>query len=331
MAKEFVISDESILNDYGFRVMTSGIKLEQFNKNPLCLFMHSRPNKWDLKKDSVLAIGTWENLRIEDGKLIGTPVFDQDDEFAVKIMNKVEKGIYKMCSPGLNAITTSSDEKYLLPGQKYETLVESLLLEISIADFGSNFNALTLYKRDNEDYIALSSDQTKESIPEITKTETEETGEPKSKPTMKKIAIVLGMSEDSTEEQMVEAITQIKNSEASLKGQVEAVQLSSITSAVESAIAEKRITADKKEQMITLGKAVGIDSLKSTLDLMRPVTKPTDHIKGEKAEGEGTITLASLMKEGVKAVELFKAENPEEYASLYKEHYGVEYIKPLED
>lgn len=47
----FVISDES-LNDQDFRVMTNGIDLTQFKKNPLMLWMHKRPNRWNSLKRS---------------------------------------------------------------------------------------------------------------------------------------------------------------------------------------------------------------------------------------------------------------------------------------
>lgn len=328
MAKEFVISDDAVLNDRGFRVITSGIRLERFIKNPLLLFMHARPSRWELKKDSVLAIGTVENLRIEGTRLIGTPVFDEDDEFAKKIMDKVEKGIYRMVSPGLEPITMSSDEKYLLPGQRYESVVECDLIEISIADIGSNPNSLALYKSEKEDYVILSSEQitsvvqaikSNESNPEINN--------------MKKIALALGMSENATEDELVAKINENKNANTALATEVETIRLNAITKAVDTAIADKRFTADQKEEMIALGKTVGVDKLQSVIELMKPATKPTDHLNGGSngKGGDDTITLASLMKEGVKVLELFKTDHPEKYAELYKDHYGVEYVKPVED
>lgn len=324
MPKEFIINDENVLNDRGFRVMTDGIRLDQFEKNPLGLFMHSRPDRWDLDKDTVLPICQWTNLRKENGKLYGTPVFDQKDEFAVKIEQKVEGGFLRMCSLGANPITTSSDQQYLLPTQAYETIVECNLIEVSIVDLASNPNAIALYKYENNQYIALNSEQSSTIVPLIVKPQNQ-----KSETNMKKIAISLGLAEDATEDQMVNAIAKLKEREVSLNSQVETIRLSTITGAVEQAVAEKRITADKKEQMIALGQAVGIDSLKSTLELMRPVTKPTDHINGG-SDGSPEITLASLIGKGIKAIESFKEANPVEYAELYKKHYGVEYVKPLE-
>ena len=38
--KEFLISDEST-NSYGFAVLTSGINLERFKKNPVMYYNHN--------------------------------------------------------------------------------------------------------------------------------------------------------------------------------------------------------------------------------------------------------------------------------------------------
>lgn len=323
MAKEFIINDESVLNDRGFRVLTAGIRLEQFEKNPLGLFMHARPSRWDMKKDSILPICQWTNLRKEDGKLYGTPVFDESDEFAMQIMQKVEGGFLRMCSMGLDPITTSSDERYLLPGQKYETVVESQLLEVSIADLASNPNTLALYSKDTEGhYIALSADQTSTVVPlvQLKKNENENNQD------MKKIAIKLGLSEDATEDQVIAAIGSLMQKSQDQEAQIKNIELSSINNMVDQAITEKRFTADKKDQMVELGKSIGVEKLRSTIDLMKPVTKPTEHIAQDGPQGgEGQMTFAKLIAGGAKAIETYKSENPEHYATLYKEHYGVAY------
>lgn len=332
MAKQFVISDENVLNDRGFRVMTSGIRLERFSKNPICLFMHSRPSRWDLKSDSVLAIGTWENLKVENGQLIGTPVFDEGDEFAKRIMDKVEKGIYRMCSPGLEPITTSSDAQYLLPGQRYETVVDSELIEISIADIGSNPNSLALYRVDEKnELVCLSAENITLAVPVLAPEEPQT----QNVFNMKKIALALGMSENATEDEMVARIKEQQTAAETLKSQLGQITLSSITKIVEAGIAEKRFTADKRDEMINLGKTVGADQLQSVISLMSPATKPTEHIErtaGESGGGEGIISLSKLIeKRDIAGIELFKKTDPDGYASQYKVVYGTDYIPQAED
>ena len=38
-----VIISTSAINSYGSRVLTAGINLKQYKKNPIVLFMHNRP------------------------------------------------------------------------------------------------------------------------------------------------------------------------------------------------------------------------------------------------------------------------------------------------
>ena len=71
--KEAIISTERI-NSYGSRVLTAGIDLTQYEKNPIVLYMHRRGRKEDMP------IGIMTNLRVENGILYGTPKFVDDTE-----------------------------------------------------------------------------------------------------------------------------------------------------------------------------------------------------------------------------------------------------------
>ena len=130
----FILSDES-LNSYGFRVLTNGIDIKSFEKNPIMLSMHDR---------SILPIGKWENLRVEDKKLLGDAVFDDNDELARKIKSKVEQGILNATSIGIDIVELSEDRDLLEKGQYRPTVTKSRLFEVSIVDIPSNANALKL-------------------------------------------------------------------------------------------------------------------------------------------------------------------------------------------
>ena len=127
MAKEVIISNSS-LNSRGFRVLTSGIDITQYMRNPILLWAHSRPFRGT--KDEVLPIGRMENLRIEGDNLIGTPVFDEKDEFAVKIKDKWDNGFLKMASAGLDLIELSDDPTVIVQGQRRSTVTKSKLSEV---------------------------------------------------------------------------------------------------------------------------------------------------------------------------------------------------------
>lgn len=151
MAKTLVLSDESI-NSYGYRVLTSGIDLKNFRKNPIMLFNHERMSwQGDVYNGP---IGYWENIRIEDGKLMADAVIDEEDPKGKIIANKLEKNFIRAASIGFKLIELSEDKKHLLPGQTRPTVTKCELVEVSIVDVPANKNALALYD-DNGNKIDL--------------------------------------------------------------------------------------------------------------------------------------------------------------------------------
>ena len=121
----FLVSDESD-NSHGFKVLTEGIDITQFEKNPIMLYMHERPT----------IIGMWKNLRKEDGKLYADAVFDTESEKGGEVARQVEKGFLRGASIGIT---------YQKEDLKNGVLEKCRLFEISIVDMGSNPNALKLY------------------------------------------------------------------------------------------------------------------------------------------------------------------------------------------
>lgn len=137
----FVLLDGTITT-YGFRVLPEGVDLSQFKVNAPMYYNH---------ETSELPIGTWENVRLEDGKILADAHFDFNDvrEKAQEIFRKVEEGVIKMVSAGLRPLEFSDDAIYKLEGQKLPTVTKSFMREASIAAIGAIHNALRLY--DNED------------------------------------------------------------------------------------------------------------------------------------------------------------------------------------
>lgn len=88
--KTFILHDETV-NTQGFRMLTSGADLSVFKNNPVMLLNH---DDWDLP------IGRWENIRVEGTQILADAVFDEDDERAVAVMGKVERGFLKAASIG---------------------------------------------------------------------------------------------------------------------------------------------------------------------------------------------------------------------------------------
>ena len=324
MAKEVIISTSG-LNCYGGRVLTSGIDLTQFQKNPLLLWMHRRSFDRD-----AMPIGRIDNLRTDGDRLIGTPVFDQNDEFAKKIESKWENGFLRMASAGIEIIETSDAPEHLLQGQTRRTITRCRLEEVSIVDMGGNDEALQLYDRsgkvlklaagEDNDALPLLAPE-KEDDPSGTAPDGKDNNQTnKSTQSMnKEILQLLGLSETATEQEAVGALRLLKEK----ADKVETLQLASITAVVDGAIAEKRITADKKEHFVNIGKAAGIDSLRTTLSLMQPVRKPTEVIHQTDApRDDEPKTYAKLSDVPADQLEKLREERPQDYERLYKAEYG---------
>lgn len=324
MAKEVIISTSG-LNCYGGRVLTSGIDLTQFQKNPLLLWMHRRSFDRD-----AMPIGRIDNLRTDGDRLIGTPVFDQNDEFAKKIESKWENGFLRMASAGIEIIETSDAPEHLLQGQTRRTITRCRLEEVSIVDMGGNDEALQLYDRSGK-VLKLAAGEDNDALPLLAPEKKDDPSgtapdgkdnnqTKKSTQSMnKEILQLLGLSETATEQEAVGALRLLKEK----ADKVETLQLASITAVVDGAIAEKRITADKKEHFVNIGKAAGIDSLRTTLSLMQPVRKPAEVIHQTDApRDDEPKTYAKLSDVPADQLEKLREERPQDYERLYKAEYG---------
>lgn len=324
MAKEVIISTSG-LNCYGGRVLTSGIDLTQFQKNPLLLWMHRRSFDRD-----AMPIGRIDNLRTDGDRLIGTPVFDQNDEFAKKIESKWENGFLRMASAGIEIIETSDAPEHLLQGQTRRTITRCRLEEVSIVDMGGNDEALQLYDRSGK-VLKLAAGEDNDALPLLAPEKKDDPSgtapdgkdnnqTKKSTQSMnKEILQLLGLSETATEQEAVGALRLLKEK----ADKVETLQLASITAVVDGAIAEKRITADKKEHFVNIGKAAGIDNLRTTLSLMQPVRKPTEVIHQTDApRDDEPKTYAKLSDVPADQMEKLREERPQDYERLYKAEYG---------
>lgn len=323
MAKEVIISTSG-LNCYGGRVLTSGIDLTQFQKNPLLLWMHRRSFDRD-----AMPIGRIDNLRTDGDRLIGTPVFDQNDEFAKKIESKWENGL-RMASAGIEIIETSDAPEHLLQGQTRRTITRCRLEEVSIVDMGGNDEALQLYDRSGK-VLKLAAGEDNDALPLLvpekkdapsgTAPDGKDNNQTKksTQSMNKEFLQLLGLSETATEQEAVGALRLLKEK----ADKVETLQLASITAVVDGAIAEKRITADKKEHFVNIGKAAGIDSLRTTLSLMQPVRKPTEVIRQTDApRDDEPKTYAKLSDVPADQLEKLREERPQDYERLYKAEYG---------
>ena len=163
--KRLILSDSS-LNRYGYRVLTSGLNIENYKKNPILLYMHFRDEGspiWGNYK----AVGHIEDLQINGDELSGIPVFDKVDDLSREVSAKYEAGTFSAASVGIRIISTSANKDLLLPGQTRETVTESELMEVSIVDIPANANAVRLY--DQSTSVLLAAGMDTKAVPELPK------------------------------------------------------------------------------------------------------------------------------------------------------------------
>ena len=308
--KQVIISTSS-LNSYGSRVLTSGVDLSQYQRNPVLLWMHRRYGREDMP------IGRIENIRVEGDKIIGTPVFDESDEFAMKIANKWENDMLRMASAGLTVIELSDDPALLLPGQTRMTISKSKLDEVSIVDIGANDDALAveLYNQDGK-RITLGKGEESADIPLI---QLKQQVSPITNETMnEQIALALGLPTTASEAEVISAIAQLKKR----VDEANSLQQSIIQEQISDAIQCGKITESQREHYSKIGAALGGEMLRQTLANIQAGKRPSSIIQPQ--DGPTPTQFKKLSDVPTDELEQLRKNDYPTYARLYKAEFGVE-------
>ena len=307
MGKRVRISNET-LNTYGTRVITEGLDISQFQRNPVLLYMHQRG----------MVIGYVKDIRKDGGEVTGELEFDEASPESIRVKKQFEFGSLKMVSAGIDILELSEDPSLLVQGQTRPTITRSRLFEVSVVDIGSNDDALVLSKDGTR--LELGKDGSNP-LPLIgNKPHKQEQNME-----LPKLALELGLPATATEQEVMAKIAELKaaRQEAdALRQENETMAISAITQAVENGIAEKRIPADKKDHFIGLGKKIGLDELKSTLAAMSPSVKIGASLVrgGEGAHKDGAYT--RLGEVPADKLEAMRKDDRETYIKLFKAEYG---------
>lgn len=313
---KFILSDESI-NSYGCRVLTSGIMLDDFRKNPVMFYNHNRMN---------LPIGKWKNIAVENGKLVAEPDFDPNDELALQVADKVSQGILNACSIGIDAITMSDDPKDLEKGQTRPTIIKSRIFEASIVDIPSNANALKLCFESDKGIVlsgAIPQELLNRQLPILKST------------SMKEIALSLGLPENATEQEILAKINSNKALALSKEGNTEA--------GIKALLALAEPKGLKKETVEKLAKADFDATVEMVLSFQAPETTARDaegktseerlsHLLSAALEGAAgksgderkDWTLSDWEKKDSKGLKEIIKNDHKKYQKLFKDAHGVE-------
>ena len=293
------------LNAYGTRVLTEGMDIEQYQRNPVLLYMHQRG----------VVVGQVKDIKKEKGEVTGVLVFDEATDLSKQLKKQYEEGSMRMVSVGIDILELSDDPKYLELGQTSPTVTKSKLYEVSCVDIGANDDAITLSR---EGTILTLGKNGKNPLPLLTNKPKE------TRMDIKKLALMLGLPEDATEEQIqakIQQLLSLAKELETLRKEKEELTLSAITSAVDDAVKDRRLSADKKAQFIGLGKKIGVAELKNILQAMNPVVKPSQILNnGAAANGQ----YKKLSEVPADQLEAMREHDFAQYAKLYRAEYGFD-------
>ncbi len=286
MERDFVLSDETI-NANGFRVITSGINIERFLKNPVMLYMHKRESG---------VIGRWEHVHRNGPRLLGTPVFDTESELGKEVASKVAGGFLRGASIGIDNVVMEEMNGTM-------TVTSCTLEEVSIVDIPSNENAVALYKKrkavtfskilqmnlcdegarlarviaalglpekaTDEEIAARVAYLNGDGISEAYKAISEAVECGAIHPTERNFWVTLAKKSEAKEvvAMLAERIRLEKAKIADQIGQL-----------VDNAIREMRITGDKRQRYVELGAKLGGTTLSQIFSDMRPVGRITEEL-----------------------------------------------------
>lgn len=316
MPKTFIISDQSV-NNYGFIMLTSGIDLSQFKKNPVMLFNHCEND----------IPGKWDNIRVEGNQLLADAVFDEKDPEAMVLSGKVDGGFLNGTSIGFDIV----EFELGMPGfEGIPICTKSILKECSLTPIPSNGNALRLFDKegklmsDKDVLTVLSSNKLNPKI-EIMKD-------------LKTFIVALGLAADATEEQVLGAVKALKGEHTSLTSKkseleqklaelqtkVDEAKTANITQLVDGAVTSGKIIAAEKDTYVKLATA-DFESTKSILDAKKAHTTLTAKLdvsgKEIPADPRAAWTFEDWSKKDSKALLTMKREKPEQYKALYDGFY----------
>lgn len=303
-------NDQEQKNSYGFYVLTSGISLARFTKNPVMLDGH--------KLENFAVIGKWLDIQTEGNLLTMLPEFDTADENADKIAGKVARGFIKGCSMGI--IWHPDDLEWI--GDKL-VLTKCELYEVSIVAVPSNQNAIHLY---NSELQLLKDDEVKTMLSLVPNEFENEID----KPSMKKIVLSLAVLQalsiedapaDGVDANIIEAkVLGLSNQLATAKTELQAFKDKEAQQAQAQKLslineAEKagKIKADQKETFLKLD----FETAKSILDGIPSSSSLAAQINNKGAENAADMTAEKFQTLSLNEQLEFKANHSEAYKKLF--------------
>jgi hypothetical protein len=301
------------LNSYGTRVLTDGLDIEQYNRNPVLLWMHQRGQ----------VIGTLTDIQKEHGEITGLLNFDEASELSQRCKKQWEFGSLRMVSVGIDILEWSNDPNLAVEGQTMATITKSKLTEVSVVDIGANDDAIRLNYQGQQLNLSaggacpLPSLYNQSNQPQSTYPTEMDT---------KVLALKLGLPEGADETAIYAKIDEIKATSTeveTLRAEKEAVIQREVEALVDGAVAEKKIELKMRDHFLQLGKSVGADNLRTTFQSMSPREKLSATLNsfGQAVQPKTYAKLSDVPSEELMQL---RDSDPDRYKQLYKAEYGID-------
>ncbi len=323
--KEYVLSDSSV-NEYGFRLLTTGYQLPEFQKNPIGYYMHQRDKGVALK---------WDDLKVEGDALWGKPVINLLNERGAQTCAEVENGFLNAASVGhIVVLDYSTDPDQMLPGQTGPTITRWYNKECSLVDIPGNGNALTKLYDAQENEINL----------------VDLTGE---RPVLNNLHLnltrelnkALNLSADADGATMLAAIKTMNERVATakevdlenilLRSDKDALQVQldnlngahakyEVAALLDRALEDGRVTILLKEKLAAdyAGKPLELKSLLSAMPAYRSIAEHLKQTNRDNAAQQWTWDDFETKDPAGNKLKELKADNPDRYQQIFKEKFG---------
>lgn len=325
----FILTNEAV-NSAGIIIMTNGLNVEEFKKNPVMLFNH----------DDTKIIGRWKDIRIENNAITAEPEFDEEDEFAMEIKRKVEKGYISGTSIGIIGKKSKMVNGIL-------NITAGELREASIVALPSNKNTVKLSidqaNEVSEDlYIKCSVEKIIENMENIENENIEKTNENEITENVEVNENIEPINENEVEvnteitlSAQIETFKTVINENQiiiankdneiiELKAKLETYekqeQEREINDFISLSLNAGKITKDQVEMFTNLAK-VDFSSVKSVIETMKPIAsiQLSAQIETESIDAKSKWTLTEWDKNDPEGLQQMIDEDPERFHKLYQE------------
>jgi HK97 family phage prohead protease len=309
---DFILNDESKVNSHGFVLLNAGGDFDRFLKNPVMLHRH----------DDAELIGTWDRLRTEGSMLKAEPRFDTEDDFAKKIEGRVARGFLKGASVGI--IILDAELRSMPDGDVIPFVTRWELLEASVVSVPSNAGALKLYNQNGEiienEQIQLSINSILISKQKLNKMDKKENS------LSAQAYMALGLNSDADAAALSAAVVALQARAEKAEKELDDRKTAAADALVTKAIADGRLSADKKDDFVRLATA-DFAQAQNIIDAIPARQTVGDRVKpGSKSEqaatGRDDWDYKRWAKEDPKGLKQMSVENPDAFGQLRAKYKG---------